>query len=314
MDAPLVTVICLCYNQEQYVAGAIRSVLDQTWPNIQLIVVDDASVDNSRKTIEEVARKHPEIKTLFLESNLGNCAAFNRGLALAGGRFIADLAADDEYMPERIEKQVGLFGSLPDDYGVVFTDALLTDETGGKQWGHKQSVFRRGLLDHIPEGDIFAEVIGKYFISSPSLLIRKEVFDELGGYDETLTYEDFDLIVRAARNWKFAWLDEQLTKVRKLPSGMSQNMYGPEDLKVASTFEVCRKIEKMTRNPEEEKALDDRLKYEWRQSVLNRNRKMAGEWRAMLKERGAFSWLYECVWVMFLIGVPIWVLKKKGLR
>ncbi|MCU0357456.1 MAG: glycosyltransferase family 2 protein, partial [Cyclobacteriaceae bacterium] len=93
MKQPLVSVICLCYNHQLYVQEAIESVLNQTWSHIELIVVDDASTDTSREVIRALQKEHHLQKVLLLEKNMGNCAAFNRGLAIATGDFIIDLAS-----------------------------------------------------------------------------------------------------------------------------------------------------------------------------------------------------------------------------
>ncbi|MDH5602674.1 MAG: glycosyltransferase [Cyclobacteriaceae bacterium] len=305
MNQPLVTVICLCYNHEAYVREAVESVLTQSYPSIEIIVVDDASEDGSVATIQNLVEQHPEITFLALPKNLGNCAAFNRGLALAHGLYIADLAADDQFMPDRIEKQVALFQTLPNDYGIVFTDALITDEKGVKLWGHEEYLLRHNIMKSIPQGDIFSEVIQHYFISSPTLLMKKALLDQLGGYDESLTYEDFDIIVRFARHWKFARIAEQLTKVRKLSTGMSAVMHGPGDPKVLSTFLICKKIDNMIKAPSEQLALINRLKYEWRQSIMHDNKEMGIRWTSFLREKKAFTWLYSLIWSLYTLGFPI---------
>src|SRR6478609_11745406 len=102
MQPPLVTIICLCYNQHRFVEEAIHSILNQSYRNIQVIVVDDASTDTSAQTIRDIVIKNPEIIFIPLQENLGNCKAFNRGLAEAQGEYIIDFAADDILLPNRI--------------------------------------------------------------------------------------------------------------------------------------------------------------------------------------------------------------------
>ena len=102
MNSQLVSVICLCYNQARFIEEAVQSVLMQTHQTIQLIIVDDASTDNSPEMIGKIVSANPRIEYLLLKENLGNCAAFNRGLALVKGDFIIDLAADDILLPERV--------------------------------------------------------------------------------------------------------------------------------------------------------------------------------------------------------------------
>ena len=125
MQTPLVSVICLCYDHARFVEEAIQSVLAQTYKNIQVIVVDDASTDNSVAVIRDVISRsgRTDIEFLSLSENIGNCSAFNRGLALAKGEYIIDLATDDYIAPDRIERQVKFFSSLDESYGVIFSDA-----------------------------------------------------------------------------------------------------------------------------------------------------------------------------------------------
>jgi glycosyltransferase involved in cell wall biosynthesis len=262
MSRPLVSVICLCYNHERFVAEAIQSVLDQTYDNVQLIVVDDASTDSSTTIIRDLVVKHPFIETLLLTENLGNCRAFNRGLALARGEFVIDLATDDVMMPDRITQQVDLFSSLDDSYGVVFTDATYIDEKGGFLRDHYAYLFKKGLLQTIPQGDVYSRIIAQYFICSPTMMVRKKVLDEMHGYDETLSYEDFDFWIRSSRNYRYAFLDRKLTSVRRSTRSMSAGWYRPGDRQLYSTYLICKKIAMLNRSEEEHRALAARLKYE----------------------------------------------------
>ncbi|MEM7249333.1 MAG: glycosyltransferase family A protein [Acidobacteriota bacterium] len=129
-DKPLVSVICLCYNHASFVEEAIDSVLNQTYPNIQLIVVDDASEDTSKEVIQEKVREVSGIEFLDISQNLGNCKAFNQGLAMANGEYIIDLAADDVLFPTRVARGVQELVKRGSDYGVNFTNAQIIDSEG----------------------------------------------------------------------------------------------------------------------------------------------------------------------------------------
>src|SRR5690349_1932030 len=225
MQQPLVSVICLCYNHQQFVQEAIESVFRQTYPNLQIIVVDDASTDNSVREIEKTIAAAPHVQFLPLKQNLGNCKAFNAGLALAKGDYIIDFATDDLMMPERIEHQVRFFSSFDESYGVNFTDAVYIDINGKIFRRHYDHLRSKGLIDHVPEGDVYSFVVGTYFISSPTMMIRRQVLEALGGYDETLAYEDFDFWVRSSRTFKYCFLDEKLTCVRRTNASMSSGWY-----------------------------------------------------------------------------------------
>ena len=133
---PLVTVICLCYNQERFVRQSIDSVLAQSYSNIELIVVDDASTDASVEAIKERIKLHPGIKFIALPENSGNCRGFNTGLRHAGGEYVIDLAADDILMPERIRIGVEALRKAGDKFGVHFSDAYWISEEGHRLYRH----------------------------------------------------------------------------------------------------------------------------------------------------------------------------------
>jgi glycosyltransferase involved in cell wall biosynthesis len=200
---PLVTVVCVCYNQADYVEYALTSVLNQTYTSIELIVVDDASTDHSWPLICDFAERHPGVRVLQNAQNSGNCMAFNRGLALAKGKYLIDLAADDLLLPERVARQVALFESLTESYGVIFGNVELIDK-----WGISLGYFYPADAGHtghhsIPSGDIYEAIVRRSFISAPSMMMRKQVLTALGGYDESLSYEDFDFWVRSARRYQY---------------------------------------------------------------------------------------------------------------
>src|SRR6187551_836972 len=188
MKDPLVSVICLSYNHERFVRQAVDSVMNQTYKNIEIIVVDDASNDSSQDIIQKLVTEFPFIQFLPIKKNVGNCKAFNLGFALSKGEFIIDFATDDIMMPERIAKQIERFQSLSQDTGVVFTDAIYVNQDELFLRQHYEYFFRKRLLKEVPQGDVYNKVISRYFIASPTMMVRRTVFDEIGGYDENLAY------------------------------------------------------------------------------------------------------------------------------
>ena len=131
INSPLVSVICLCYNHEKFVKEAIKSVLCQSYSNIQLIVVDDASTDGSKNVIAEML-EGTSTEFITLHSNLGNTKAFNKGFAKAKGKYIIDLSADDVLIQNRVEKQVAFFEECKQSIGVIYSDAIYIDEEGNE--------------------------------------------------------------------------------------------------------------------------------------------------------------------------------------
>lgn len=263
MEYPSVSVICLCYNQGRFVREAIKSVIDQTYPNVELLVVDDASSDDSVAVIRACLKEHPEIKFFSLETNSGNCRAFNIALAHAKGEFIIDLAADDMLMPGRISEGVKDLDLAGTEYGVHFTDALWIRENGEEMHLHSD----RFPHDQIPQGNIYKDLISRFFICSPTMMFRASVIRELGGYDESLAYEDFDFWIRSSRLFMYCYSPKVLTKKRVVRNSMSQKQFSFFNPQLKSTFRVCEKILALNRSAEEQKALSKRIFYEMRVCV-----------------------------------------------
>lgn len=286
---PLVSVVCLCYNQRDWVEAAIASVVGQTYPNIEILIADDASTDGSREVIERIHARHPGVRIFLSDVNRGNCAAFNAAFRETRGAFIVDFSADDIMHPERIEKQMRKFAELDESYGVVFTDADYIDEAGATIRRHYSYLRSKGLLARVPDADVFRDVLSRYFIAAPTMLVRRSVFDALGGYDESLAYEDFDFWVRSSREFKYAYVDEALTLIRKSANSMSAGWYEPGDRQLYSTYLVCRKAMGLSRDEEDRKALARRVRYELRQSVLSDNRREAMLFYRLLTELDAPS-------------------------
>ncbi len=264
MDSqPLVSIICLCYNQKKYVGAAIRSALAQTYAHIELIVVDDGSSDGSKEEIyKELYGK--SIEFIDIPENIGNCAAFNKGLARSSGEYILDLAADDLLLPMRVEIGLQDFAAAGPKAGVHFSDAFIVDEEGQPLGTHYSRDKDGKLVTAVPTGDVYLELIGKYFICPPTMMFKREVLDQIGGYDETLAYEDFDFWIRSSRNFEYIFNRAPLTKKRIVRNSDSQRQFAFRSKHSYSTFRVCQKIFHLNQTIEEDHALVKRCWYEFR--------------------------------------------------
>jgi glycosyltransferase involved in cell wall biosynthesis len=280
MEQPLVSVICLCYNHARFVEEAIRSVLSQTYSNIQLIVVDDASQDNSAEIISRIVKENPQIIFLSQKENTGNCRAFNRGLTKVTGEFIIDLAADDVLLSNRVEEGVNSFNKQGAQVGVLFSDAEWIDEAGKHLYFHSQ----RFPHKKVPQGDVYIHLIEKYFICSPTMMFRKSVIDYLGGYDETLAYEDFDFWIRSSRVFHYGYSPDVSVKKRVVQGSMSKKQFR-NSAQQRSTFEVCKKIKDLNRNEQEVGALKRRIKYEVGVNLRMMNLLLAFEYIKLLLQQ-----------------------------
>lgn len=270
MDKPIVTVICLCHNHEQLVERAIDSVYRQTYKPIELIVVDDASTDRSSEVIEKLQKTHG-FKTVFNGGNLGNCRSFNKAFKVSAGKYLIDLAADDQLMPERIETGVEMMEKSGPEVGVHFCDAALIDETGKFLKTHYPRDRSGKLIEPVHDGDIYKILLEKYYISTPTMMMSRRVLDELGGYDVALSYEDFDFWVRSSRNWHYCFTDAVLVKKHILKNSLSTQQLLHKNSHLLSTAIVCEKALVLNKSPEENKALWKRVSYELKWAMITEN-------------------------------------------
>jgi glycosyltransferase involved in cell wall biosynthesis len=293
MSYPLVSIICLCYNHERFIKEALDSVLAQTYPNIEIIIVDDSSTDSSVSFIREYCKAYPHIRFISTETNIGNCAAFNKGWHNTKGEFIIDFATDDILLPNRVEKQVAAFKQLDETYGVVYTDALYINDAGEPLQYHCKHDSKGKLISFAPSGDIFKELLLKYFICPPTMMMRRSVFEKLKGYDESLAYEDFDFWVRSSRYYKYYFLDTVTTQRRVHNASLSQGFYKPGNKLLRSTLQVCEKAVALVQTVKEKQALIKRLRYEARHAYLTNNYTEANQFLNLLKELKPLSISYR---------------------
>ncbi|MDZ7647251.1 MAG: glycosyltransferase [Cytophagales bacterium] len=263
MSTPLVTIICVCYNQARFVEAALDSVINQTYKDIELIVIDDGSTDGSPKIIKRWIASHPETTLLINATNLGYCKTFNKAYKISKGEYVIDLAADDILLPNRVEVGIKVFMKAGQDYGVTFSDAEHVDEQGTFLRLHSAKYPHHT----IPSGDIYKDMIDRYFICSPTMMFRRSVIDHLSGYDELLAFEDFDFWIRASRKFKFIYTPQVLLKKRSVSNSMSRNQFKKSGTQRWSTLRVCQKIKELNVTNEETDALKKRVRYEIKLSL-----------------------------------------------
>ena len=268
---PLVSVICLSYNHEAYVVEALNSVINQTYPNIELLIADDCSADNSIGVIQDWVKNHPEVHFSANEKNLGNTKTFNQLAKKAKGEFIIDLAADDILLPNCIENQIKTFqNSKYKNLGIVYGNLIEIDENGNFISNYYTEE------DHPESGNIYKMVIGRTTkICSVSSMIKKSVLEKLGYYDENLAYEDLDLWIRTSREYEFEYIPEILTKKRVLSHSLSSHFLIENNSRAkklnASTLQILIKAFQLNRTKDEHKALIRRIRFEMYKFIKARN-------------------------------------------
>ncbi|MCP2042186.1 glycosyltransferase [Pontibacter sp. HSC-36F09] len=306
---PLVSVICLCYNHERFIAEALDSVLAQTYANLEIIIMDDCSTDNSVGIIQEYVRKYPQITFLSTGTNQGNTKAFNMAWRASKGAYIIDFATDDVLLPERIAQQVEAFEKLDETYGVVYSDAEYIDDNGRHVRFHCQRNKAGEVISFAPSGDIFHHLLGRYFICPPTMMMKRKVFEELQGYDETLAYEDFDFWLRSSRRYKYFFLDAITTKRRLHTNSLSQQLYKPGDRQLNSTILVCVKAERLVHSQEEKSALTRRLQYETRHAFLTGHYQQAEQFLNLLRQHAGLGPVYRTIHLLNKLKVDLRILR-----
>lgn len=199
--APAVSVIIPTYNRAHLLPRALRSVLEQTFTDFEVLVVDDGSTDDTRSVMD--ACHDPRVRYLPQRENRGVGAARNHGLRGSRGGLIAFLDSDDEWLPEKLARQVALFHERDDDVGLVCTGV--------------ESVFGDGTrrID-VPSrrGTVYREMLQKNVIhGTSSVMIRRNVVANVGFFDETFpAIEDYDYWLRVTRFFRVDFLPDALIR------------------------------------------------------------------------------------------------------
>lgn len=202
-DNPVISVIIPTYNRAQWLQQSISSALEQTYGNIEIIVIDDGSTDNTKELLANL--KSHGIRYIGHSTNRGAAASRNTGIRAARGEFIAFLDDDDEWLPSKLKKQLDKFSTSSATVGVVYTGSSLVSVRSGKtihsfSCPHSQ--------DH-REVDFLRTVT----FSTSVPLIRKSCFRKAGLFDEALPgSQDMDMWIRLAVHYEFAFIPEVLVR------------------------------------------------------------------------------------------------------
>lgn len=206
MEQPLVSVVTITRNRGKLIGRCIKSVLGQTYHNIKHIVVDGASEDETDDVVASF--NDTRIKYIKLAENWPIAKTINYGIELATGKYITFLDSDDEYLPSKIEKQLQLIESLPEEYGMVYCWMTEYDNETGTQLTSRNNTVR---------GFVGNEIAAKNILSGTStFFFRADVIKQLGGWkdkEEIGIVSDWELATRVCQKWKVDYIPESLVKV-----------------------------------------------------------------------------------------------------
>lgn len=198
--SPVVSIIIPTYNRAHLLRRAIDSVQAQTFDDIEIIVVDDASIDDTKAVVDS----YDNTRILYIQhqNNKGGGAARNTGISAASGAYVAFLDSDDEWIPQKLEKQLHVFEKGDSELGLVYTAYAKFDWKG--EFIHIQSNGAQSFL--------LNELLRRNFIGTTStVLVKRDCLIQIGGFDERFeSCQDWDLWIRLAKKYTFEFISESL--------------------------------------------------------------------------------------------------------
>jgi glycosyltransferase involved in cell wall biosynthesis len=220
---PLVSVIVPNYNHASYLGMTLDAILAQTCEDFELLVVDDASSDDSPEVIEEYQKRDSRIIPVLFRTNSGVSYCRNRAIEKSRGEYIAFCDADDIWNKDKLKAQIDRLETLR-EYDVAFSDAMIIDEHG-KKTGQTFSA-KYGKPKDI-EGNLFWQLCETNFINNSSVILRKRCVDTVGLLDERLRYlQDWLYWICLARHFRFLSLDSILVEYRVHPRSSNRDTTG----------------------------------------------------------------------------------------
>ena len=219
-ERPYVSVIIPTYNRADVLGRSVESVLNQTYRNLELIVVDDGSRDQTQELMRKYEEVDSRVKYYSCGINRGAATARNQGVKYASYDYIAFQDSDDEWFPQKLERQLQ---NWSDAFGICYCNYQMVSSKG--------EVFRIFPAPDRPteekNGRIFLPLLKKNCIGTPTILMRKKVFIETGGFDESFSaIEDYDFSVRVAEKYPILHVDEVLMNVYPREGSVGQSVSG----------------------------------------------------------------------------------------
>ena len=196
-----VSIIIPTYNRATSLGTAIQSVLNQTYKDFEIIVVDDFSSDNTEKVVREF--QDQRISFIRHPENRGSGCARNTGIDRAKGRFIAFQDSDDIWLPGKLMKQIEALSKACDEVGVVYTGYIRKD-SGVEKYFPESYVKEK-------QNNILRQLVRGNIVGTPTAIVKRECFEKAGLFDEELSnLEDWELWLRIAKDYLFIFIDEPL--------------------------------------------------------------------------------------------------------
>lgn len=279
---PWVAVVVLAYKQQMYLDACLQSLDAHGLEGVQVLLVDNSSGDGTAERMQAWAEGHSHVMLLLNSENLGHCRAFNRALQQVRAPYVLDLAADDRLLPGGLQALVKVMEAHPEAV-LAHGNALHIDEEG-HPLGYEHSL---GEARPDWSGRVWRQLFGQRFICPPTVLFRTEALREVGGYDESLSFEDFDIWMRLLRRGEAVYVPQQVCAYRQHGASLSVRQLGERDeAMLDSVCRICRKAFALAEDVEERKAVAGFARYHLRLSAYLGRGGWVGRFGRLLKEEG----------------------------
>lgn len=242
-----VSVVIPTYSRPKYLERCINSVLNQTYKNTEIIVVDDNdSNTEARKETEKTMAKYKSVTNVNYikhDKNRNGSAARNTGWKNSSGEYITFIDDDDVILETKIEKQVACLEKLDDSWGACYTGYQLIKENGTKQYSSENRY-----------GNCYVDALMRtmFMGSGSNLFLRKSVVDEIGGYDESFQRnQDIEFLVRVLEKYKLAYLDESLLIIHQEGYRVNKTFFQIDDYTKHYLSKFDDRINKLNKNDKE---------------------------------------------------------------
>jgi len=312
--SPLVTVVVLCHNQADFVEEALESVKNQNYSDIQLIIVDDSSTDNSRSIITSWnltnrLAEHVEL----IEKPMGMTKAFMQVANKIKGKYLIDLAADDILMPYRIHKQVAFLESESNNYCLCYSDSILINQNGktvGTWYEDKMRLKRQSASQ-----DLIVMLLSNNHICTPTVMYVVDHWHSVGGFNPNYAYEDLPVFLAfALKGYQFGFINEKLTKRRIVAGSATTRKFKlaksstSANQTLATTLALSENLITSLKNEEQKVALLNFTRYHLKLSVVLGYLNYALGFYKLIGQLGQPSIMDRLLFFLIRLRLPLYAL------
>lgn len=223
-DTPLVSVAIAAYNHAQYIEKALDSILKEDYPNIEVIILDDGSTDNTEEVVIKWQKENSYQLLYIKQTNAGISKTLNRLIDLCNGEYLAFLSSDDYLLNNSISKRVKYLQQNPQKCS-VFADSIVVDNNNNKTMDSAINDLHKGRKENfLTDKGLRDEVVRKWAVAGPTRMDKPALYKKIGKYDEGLFIDDWDFYLRTVSRDLMGFIDEPLAAYRVHNTNTSHNL------------------------------------------------------------------------------------------